>query len=67
MYELLLTKIDCRCFKKCVGPKFGSSTFEKREETCVQNCVDRFFDAHIFIVNRYGSELSSFYFHYADM
>src|SRR5947207_2819840 len=43
-----------RCFKKCIGSKFGSNKFERGEEVCLQNCVDRFFDSHIFIVERFG-------------
>jgi len=32
----------------------GGSKFERGEEACVQNCVDRFFDSHLFIIQRYG-------------
>jgi hypothetical protein len=51
----LLNDVDFRCFKKCIGSKFGSAKFERGEETCLQNCVDRFFDSHIFIVQRLPS------------
>jgi hypothetical protein len=44
-----------RCFKKCVGNKFPGSTWEKGEQACVQNCVDRFFDSHFFILTKYLS------------
>lgn len=44
------------CFKKCIGTKFGASQFERGEGACVQNCVDRFFDSHLFIILRYGPQ-----------
>jgi hypothetical protein len=49
----LSVELTSRCFKKCIGSKFSSGKFEKGEEACVLNCVDRFFDSHLYIVQRY--------------
>lgn len=56
-YYTLKNAIDVRCFKKCVSSRFASDRFEKSEETCVNNCVDRFFDAQKYVLNLYESNL----------
>jgi len=33
------------CWKKCVPGKISSGKMDSREETCVQNCVDRYMDS----------------------
>jgi import inner membrane translocase subunit TIM8 len=38
------------CWKKCVTTKISSNTLSKAEETCAQNCVDRWMDAQIGIL-----------------
>ncbi|KAI9847819.1 MAG: Mitochondrial import inner membrane translocase subunit tim8 [Sclerophora amabilis] len=35
------------CFAKCVTSKISSGKLDKSEETCAQNCVDRFMDANM--------------------
>ncbi|PWN99754.1 putative TIM8-translocase of the mitochondrial inner membrane [Tilletiopsis washingtonensis] len=43
-----------RCWDKCVKSAPGTS-FARGEEACLANCVDRFLDTSIFIVNKvYG-------------
>lgn len=37
------------CFKKCVS-KVDSNTLNKTEESCLQNCLHRFLDTNINIV-----------------
>ena len=38
------------CWDKCVGTP--GSKLSRGEESCLQNCVDRFLDTSYFIVNR---------------
>ncbi|KAI9768453.1 MAG: Mitochondrial import inner membrane translocase subunit tim8 [Geoglossum simile] len=38
------------CWKKCVTGRIGSAKVEGKEETCLQNCVDRFMDANITVL-----------------
>ncbi|EJT99922.1 mitochondrial import inner membrane translocase subunit TIM8 [Dacryopinax primogenitus] len=39
------------CWKKCVGSSIGGR-FSRGEETCLTNCVDRFLDSSLFIINK---------------
>ncbi|KAJ8100251.1 Tim10/DDP family zinc finger-domain-containing protein [Lipomyces tetrasporus] len=39
------------CFKKCV-PSISSGGVSPTESTCLTNCVDRFLDTNIFVVNK---------------
>lgn len=34
------------CWKKCVTGGISSSGLDRKEEPCIQNCVDRFLDAN---------------------
>lgn len=34
------------CWKKCVTGSISSSGLDRKEEPCIQNCVDRFLDAN---------------------
>ena len=38
------------CWKKCVTGTIRSGKLEKNEETCAQNCVDRFLDANFQVI-----------------
>ncbi|KAI9851400.1 MAG: Mitochondrial import inner membrane translocase subunit tim8 [Thelocarpon superellum] len=35
------------CWKKCITGGITRGGLEKGEESCTQNCVDRFMDAHL--------------------
>ncbi|CAF9915617.1 MAG: Mitochondrial import inner membrane translocase subunit tim8 [Alectoria fallacina] len=34
------------CWKKCVTGSISSSSLDRKEEPCIQNCVERFLDAN---------------------
>ncbi|TVY49905.1 Mitochondrial import inner membrane translocase subunit [Lachnellula occidentalis] len=38
------------CFKKCVTGGIRSGKLDKGEESCTQNCVDRFLDANFTVI-----------------
>ncbi|KAE9374494.1 hypothetical protein N431DRAFT_464737 [Stipitochalara longipes BDJ] len=38
------------CWKKCVTGTIRSGKLDKNEETCAQNCVDRFLDANMTVI-----------------
>ncbi|PSS16804.1 hypothetical protein M430DRAFT_141199 [Amorphotheca resinae ATCC 22711] len=38
------------CWKKCVTGTIKSGKLEKGEESCTQNCVDRFLDANFTVI-----------------
>ncbi|TVY71562.1 Mitochondrial import inner membrane translocase subunit TIM8, partial [Lachnellula suecica] len=38
------------CWKKCVTGSIRSGKLEKGEESCAQNCVDRFLDANMTVI-----------------
>jgi len=38
------------CWKKCVTGTIRSGKLDKNEETCAQNCVDRFLDANLTVI-----------------
>jgi len=38
------------CWKKCVTGSIRSGKLEKAEETCAQNCVDRFLDGNFTVI-----------------
>ncbi|KAH8683034.1 Tim10/DDP family zinc finger protein, partial [Tricladium varicosporioides] len=38
------------CWRKCVTGTIRSGKLEKNEETCAQNCVDRFLDANFTVI-----------------
>ncbi|KAI9802853.1 MAG: Mitochondrial import inner membrane translocase subunit tim8 [Piccolia ochrophora] len=44
-----LTKI---CWKKCVQTPIRTGGFEKGEETCARNCVGRFMDGHMAVLEK---------------
>ncbi|KAL1969073.1 hypothetical protein VTN77DRAFT_907 [Rasamsonia byssochlamydoides] len=35
------------CWKKCITGRITSSRLDRAEETCAQNCVDRWMDAYL--------------------
>ncbi|EEA24662.1 Mitochondrial import inner membrane translocase subunit tim8 [Talaromyces marneffei ATCC 18224] len=37
------------CFKKCITGKISSNKLDRTEESCAQNCVDRWMDANFAI------------------
>ncbi|XP_063709702.1 mitochondrial import inner membrane translocase subunit Tim8 [Culicoides brevitarsis] len=43
------------CWDKCVD-KPGKK-LESRQETCLDNCVNRFIDTSLFIANRYAQKI----------
>ncbi|KAL6719625.1 Mitochondrial import inner membrane translocase subunit tim8 [Lecanora helva] len=40
------------CFKKCMTAKISKGTLDRGEESCAQNCVDRFIDMQDFVMRR---------------
>ncbi|CZR60008.1 probable mitochondrial import inner membrane translocase subunit TIM8 [Phialocephala subalpina] len=38
------------CWRKCVTGTIRSGKLEKNEESCAQNCVDRFLDANFLVI-----------------
>jgi len=38
------------CWKKCVTSSIRSGKLDRGEETCTQNCVDRFLDANFTVI-----------------
>ncbi|PMD28328.1 hypothetical protein NA56DRAFT_639979 [Hyaloscypha hepaticicola] len=38
------------CWKKCVTGTIRSGKLDRNEETCAQNCVDRFLDANMTVI-----------------
>jgi len=38
------------CWKKCVTGSIRSGKLDKGEETCAQNCVDRFLDGNFTVI-----------------
>ena len=42
------------CWKKCVTGGISSSTLDRKEGPCIQNCVERFLDANEAIVKHLG-------------
>ena len=38
------------CWKKCVTGSIRSGKLDKGEESCTQNCVDRFLDANFTVI-----------------
>ncbi|KAI9785884.1 MAG: Mitochondrial import inner membrane translocase subunit tim8 [Candelina submexicana] len=38
------------CWKKCVTSRISSGKMDRGEESCVANCVDRFFDANMTVL-----------------
>eukprot|EP00088_Acartia_fossae_P065217 TRINITY_DN80391_c0_g1_i1.p1 TRINITY_DN80391_c0_g1~~TRINITY_DN80391_c0_g1_i1.p1 ORF type:complete len:149 (-),score=33.47 TRINITY_DN80391_c0_g1_i1:116-562(-) len=45
-------KLNDVCWETCVGSP--SSSLSGREETCLTNCVERFVDTSVFLVNRFA-------------
>ncbi|EPS27363.1 Mitochondrial import inner membrane translocase subunit TIM8 [Penicillium oxalicum] len=44
------------CFKKCTTSKsFSSGTLDRSEEACAANCVDRWMDSQLLILQKLGS------------
>ncbi|KAJ5911012.1 Mitochondrial import inner membrane translocase subunit TIM8 [Penicillium subrubescens] len=44
------------CFKKCMaGKSFTSGTLDRSEESCASNCVDRWMDSQMLILQKLGS------------
>jgi len=43
------------CWKKCVTGKISSGKLERGEESCTQNCVERFLDANDAVLRHLGA------------
>ncbi|KAJ5231986.1 hypothetical protein N7468_004942 [Penicillium chermesinum] len=43
------------CFKKCVTGKITSGALDRSEETCAQNCVERWVDSQMSVLKQLGS------------
>ncbi|EMR08035.1 hypothetical protein PNEG_03478 [Pneumocystis murina B123] len=48
LYKGILEFTD-RCFKRCITNKLGNN-LDRTEETCLQNCVDRWLDVNIHLI-----------------
>jgi hypothetical protein len=44
---LVIHHLSNVCFKKCITGKISAGTLDKSEETCAQNCVERYMDSNI--------------------
>jgi import inner membrane translocase subunit TIM8 len=40
------------CWQKCITSKITSGTLDKSEEACAQNCVDRWMDTSLSILQK---------------
>ncbi|MCJ1300098.1 Mitochondrial import inner membrane translocase subunit tim8 [Hypocenomyce scalaris] len=47
------------CWTKCVTGKISSGKLERTEESCTQNCVDRFMDANMTVLKHLENLRSS--------
>lgn len=43
------------CWKKCVTGTIRNGKLDRNEETCAQNCVDRFLDANFTVIKHLES------------
>lgn len=43
------------CWKKCITGGIKSGKLDKGEESCAQNCVDRFLDANFTVIKHLDS------------
>ena len=43
---LAVHELTDTCWKKCVTGGISSSSLDRKEEPCIQNCVDRFLDTN---------------------
>ena len=43
------------CWKKCITGKISGGKLDRSEESCTQNCVDRFMDGNLLILKRLGA------------
>ena len=50
-------KLTDMCWDRCIGDKPGSK-LDGKTEVCLTNCVERFLDASIFLVNRLQKNLT---------
>ena len=39
------------CWKKCIGSRTAGGKLDSKEEACTQNCVDRYVDSQLAVVN----------------
>ncbi|XP_055337205.1 mitochondrial import inner membrane translocase subunit Tim8 A-like [Paramacrobiotus metropolitanus] len=51
-------KLTDMCWDRCIGDK-PSSKLDGKTEVCLSNCVERFIDASMFLVNRLQKNLAS--------
>jgi len=54
-FQQLIHTLTSDCWDTCVTGTPGQ-TLDRRTETCLSNCVERFIDASNFIVNRLEKE-----------
>ncbi|KAF2238478.1 hypothetical protein EV356DRAFT_528941 [Viridothelium virens] len=40
------------CFRKCITSRISSGSLDRNEESCTQNCVDRYMDANHTILKK---------------
>ena len=43
------------CWKKCITGKISGGSLDRNEQSCTQNCVDRFMDGNLLILKRLGA------------
>ncbi len=46
VWKIAVHNLTDICFSKCVTGKISSAKLERAEESCAQNCVERFLDAN---------------------
>jgi hypothetical protein len=50
IYDAAVHNLTDICWKKCVTGSIRSGKLEKGEESCTQNCVERFLDANFTVI-----------------
>lgn len=51
-YDPAVHSITDVCWKKCITGKISAGKLDRNEESCTQNCVDRFMDGNLLILKR---------------
>ena len=52
LLSTVVHQLNDTCWKKCVTGKISSGSLSKSEETCAQNCVERWMDTQVSILKQ---------------
>jgi len=50
VYTTAVHELTETCFKKCITSSISSGKLASKEETCIQNCVERFMDSNLAVL-----------------